>query len=92
MIKRMYSVYDTVSEIFFAPMIEVNDASAIRSFERSIKVEGVNKLDYELYYIAEFNDNNGEFEETVKRKIYSGFEMKLESENIETTEILKEVV
>ena len=72
----MYTIFDTVTEVFNKPFTEVNDASAIRAFTNSIE-EAKNKNEYELYHIGAYNDNNGQLEGNLNPvKIKTGFEVK----------------
>jgi len=71
----MYTIFDTVTEVFNKPFTEVNDASAIRAFTNSIE-EAKNKNEYELYHIGAYNDNNGQLEANHPVKIKTGFEVK----------------
>ena len=62
--RPMYSVYDSVAEIFNKPFPAHNDADAIRVFEKSIEESGFEKercTDYSLFRIGVFDDNVGEF-------------------------------
>jgi len=59
MIIQLYSVYDKVAAIFHKPFSEINDATAIRAFENSLK-ENPDTVDFELYSVGEFDDSNGE--------------------------------
>jgi len=72
----MYTIYDTVTEVFNRPFTEINDASATRAFTNSIE-EAKNKNEYELYHIGAYNDNNGQLEGNLHPvKIKTGFEVK----------------
>ena len=54
----MYSVYDTIACVFNKPFCDINDASAIRSFDQSAG-EQPHFGDYELYRVGEYDDSNG---------------------------------
>lgn len=58
MVINMYSIFDTLSEIFHKPFTEINNASATRAFNESIK-ENPNKNDFVLYHIGAYDDNSG---------------------------------
>jgi hypothetical protein len=59
--QNMYSVYDTVAETFNIPFKELNNASAIRSFQHSV-IEQPHKDDYALYFVGTFDDDSGRYE------------------------------
>jgi len=76
MFLNLYSIYDTVAEIFNKPFSDVNDASAIRAFSQSLE-ENKNKNDYVLYHIGGFDDNSGSITcDKAPLKLKSGFELK----------------
>lgn len=59
MYKNIYSIYDTVSELFNNPFTDINDASAIRAFTQSIQTQD-HKNDFVLYHLGGFDDNSGQ--------------------------------
>ena len=76
----MYSIYDTIAEVFNKPFTDHNDASASRSFTQSfLSQEKSNKEDYVLYRIAEYNDSTGEISPCLPMKVMSGFDIKQEA-------------
>lgn len=75
---QMFSVYDTVAQVFNKPVFDLNNASAIRGFTMGLQ-DNSNKTDYELYRIGEFDDSNGTFTpEQAPVKIYTGFDITTE--------------
>jgi len=79
MIHNLYSIYDTVAEIFNKPFTAINDGDARRSFEASIK-DITQKNDYVLYHIGAHNDNDGTLQANkVPVKIVSGVEFKTDN-------------
>ena len=74
--KYMTTVRDDVAENYFGCFDNVNRATAIRSFEESLKVI-VNQLharpsDLSLYHIGFFDDSTGVFEAVSPTKICDG--------------------
>lgn len=58
---KLYSVYDSVAQQFYAPTMERNDATATRSF-LDLMQDGRFKLhnkDYDLYRIGAFDPETG---------------------------------
>ena len=55
---NLYSIYDTISQVFWKPFTEHNDESAKRAFQNSAS-EQPNINDYCLYHLGEYDDNNG---------------------------------
>ena len=75
MLLNLYSIYDTVSEVFNKPFTEINDASARRAFAQSL-LENPQKTDYQLYHIAEYYDHSGEIiSNKAPLKIMTGFDL-----------------
>lgn len=72
--KSIYTVYDTVAQVFGHVVSEINDGSAIRAFQTSFQ-DNPNKCDYQLYRVADFLDHDGSVQAIVPEKIYSGFDM-----------------
>lgn len=72
----IYSIYDTVAEVFNKPFTDINNASAIRSFTSSVQ-DQPHKNDYVLYYLGTFEDNSGEIMPAKNPfKLLSGIEVK----------------
>lgn len=84
---KLFSIYDTVAEIFNRPFADINDASAIRSFDQLMIEQGKNKTDYILYNIGEYSDQDGMIQPNVPKKIRTGFDV---SDEIEKPDILRE--
>ena len=83
--RRYYSVYDKVSCVFDRLWNAMNDADAKRAFIAGNK-DNPHVGDHELYYIAEFDDNNGEVSITMPTRIYTGLDAKLHY----TSEVIEE--
>lgn len=64
MIRRLYSVRDSLSR-FFDPRVELNDAVALRNFTASVLDDSPGNLlnscpaDYSLFYVGAFDDDTG---------------------------------
>lgn len=71
----MYSVYDSVAEVFNKPFYEINDASATRAFKQSID-DNPNRLDYSLYLVGSYNDNTAQLNPLTLKKVCSAFDVK----------------
>ena len=73
----LYSIYDTIAEVFNKPYTAHNDADAKRAFEQSFKSgEKANKDDYVMYKVATWNDATGDVEPILPEKMLSGFDIK----------------
>ncbi len=63
MITRLYSVYDSKSEIFMAPFVQPTDAVAVRDIITAAQDEKTKiarwPQDLELFYLGEYNDTTG---------------------------------
>jgi len=84
MINNLYSIYDKVSGVFNKPFVEVNDASAKRAFQHSLK-SAPDMTDYELYYIGQFDDGKGDLmlmDKDMPRKIWTGLAIASQSERV----------
>lgn len=78
--KSIYSVYDSVAEVFTKTVDDINDNTAIRAFTQAFQ-DQPHKNDYVLFRIATFNDANGELiPEKTPVKVMSGFDI---SSNVE---------
>ena len=88
MFLNLYTIYDTVSEVFNKPFADINDASAIRAFSESVK-DQPHKNDYILYHIGGFDDNSGMITcDKAPLKLKTGFEVKADNV-VEMPEMLK---
>lgn len=68
MLKKVFSINDSVSRIFLNPFTSTNQATALRDF-RSVCVNPQTEIgrspgDYTIYEIATFNDETGELTPT----------------------------
>lgn len=72
---NIYSIYDTVAEVFNKPFTDINDATAIRSFVQSVS-DQPHKNDYVLYNLGVFTDHDGTILQDRPVKIRSGFDVK----------------
>jgi len=72
--KVIISVKDTVAEVFNDPRVEINTASAIRSFTNTVQ-ESKNKDDFVMYILGEFDTQNGQITTSDPTKIYSGHDV-----------------
>lgn len=76
MILHIYSVFDSVAEVFNKPFTDINDATAIRAFVEGVK-DNPHKNDYQLFYLGEFHDSNGDIIPVKNlKRIYSGHSIK----------------
>ena len=72
--KSIYTIYDSVSEVFNNPFVAINNASAIRSFQDGL-ADQPHKEDYHLYHCGDYNDNTGILTpNNVPERIWSGTE------------------
>ena len=55
---QLYSIYDTIAQVFNKPFTEFNDESAKRAFQQSSEKQAYIN-DYALYHLGEYNDNDG---------------------------------
>jgi hypothetical protein len=74
--QSLYSIYDTVAELFNKPFTEINDATAMRAFTEMASKQP-HKNDYALYKLADFIDHNGEIAPCEPQKIMTGFDVQL---------------
>lgn len=72
---HIYSIFDTVAEVFNKPFTDINDASATRSFMQSLD-DNKNKNDYVLYNMGTYDDSKGEIIGITPVKVVSGFDKK----------------
>jgi hypothetical protein len=55
---NLYSIYDSIAEVFNKPFAENTDGSAVRAFKQAL-AENPNKKDYLLHHVGEWDDNKG---------------------------------
>lgn len=72
--KNLYSIYDKVGCVFHNPFYAINDGSAIRSFTES-QDQVKNITEYELYYILQYDDSNGDVTHHECTRIYTGLDV-----------------
>lgn len=72
---KIYSIYDTVAQVFNKPFTDINDATAIRAFSQSV-MESPHKNDYQLYNLGEYTDHDGAIVPYEPVRIYTGFDVK----------------
>ena len=77
MITNVYSIRDTLAEIFNQPFCEINNATAIRAFS-SAMLEKPNKDDYILCHIGTYDDLTGQHTVNEPVKIFSGLDVRKE--------------
>lgn len=79
---NIYSIYDTVAQVFNKPFVDINDNSARRTFAQSLK-EVPHKTDYVLYSLGSYTDHDGVIVPATPTRIYSGFDVQsLDSGNL----------
>ena len=68
MIHKVYSIYDSKAEVYTLPYFSKMEAEAIRYFSNWVNDPnhqfGKNPEDYTLFYIGEYDDNLGTFEQS----------------------------
>ena len=84
----LFAVYDKIACVFFKPFTEINHASAMRVFDQSIK-DKENMEDYDLYVLAEFDDNNGQVDPTKVESIRKGLDVKSHHATVTREELVK---
>ena len=57
MVLNIYSIFDTVAQVFNKPFTDINNDTAIRSFKGSV-LEQPHKDDYALYHLGSMDDSN----------------------------------
>lgn len=57
--KRLYSIHDTSAGYFLPPFMALNDAQASRMFIGSLGDSFSFRQDFNLYHIADFDDESG---------------------------------
>lgn len=78
MLKIVISVKDTVAEFFNDPRVELNAASAIRSFTVSVK-ETPHKDDFALYQVGVFDTETGLIKPNDPIRLFTGHDVKLDN-------------
>jgi hypothetical protein len=74
----MYSIYDSVAEVFNKPFISHNDKDAMRGFRRSIEEVGEEgKSDFFLFRVGEWNDSEGKVYPLMPSKVDQGSNVEL---------------
>lgn len=58
--QNYYSIYDKIAETFNTPFTEINNATAIRSFQHTV-IEQQHKDDYVLYSVGAFDTTSGTY-------------------------------
>lgn len=77
---RVYSIYDSVAQVFNRPFTEINDGTAIRSFNQNAASQP-HKNDYTLFRLGEFVDHSGMLiPEKAPVKVITGFEVEAQPE------------
>lgn len=72
MILKVYSVYDKAVAAFMQPFYARSHGEAMRMFVASVEKNGAfaaNAADYSLHWLAEYNDETGEFGVEEKDKL-----------------------
>lgn len=63
MTQTLYSIYDSVAQVYTAPAPFINEASAIRSFSNLVNNDdspyAINYRDYSLFRVGEWRDSAG---------------------------------
>lgn len=72
---NIYSVFDTVAQVFNKPFTDINNDTAKRIFIQSAQ-EDPNKNDYVLYWLGSFTDHDGDIIPLNEpQKVLSGFDV-----------------
>lgn len=75
---QVFSVYDAAAEIFNLPFYFRSKGEALRWFHEIVEdpQNPVAKApkDYSLYYLGEYDDTSGEFQESIKVAMLTGIE------------------
>jgi len=73
---NLYSIFDTVAQVFNKPFSDINNATAIRAFSSSI-INEPHKDDYALYHLGSYDDSNGKLITNDNPiRILTGFDVK----------------
>lgn len=82
MSKFLFSIFDTKSRLFGAPVLFASKGEAIRSFSALINDSKADSLyfkypsDFEIYQLAEFNADTAEIFLTPKELVITGSDVK----------------
>ena len=82
-VQNVYSIYDRVVEEYSYPFCSTNHNSAVRQFTTSISRSpemGLNKRDYSLRYVAQFDMETGEMSAVEIEIVFEGEMFKKETE------------
>jgi hypothetical protein len=70
---KIYSVYDAVAKVWNQPFYQMNDQVAQRTIANCVNTQGhnynMNPEDFSLYFIGEFNDQDGIITPVKEKKI-----------------------
>jgi len=58
MITNLYSIYDSIAEVFNKPFGETTNASAKRAYRQAL-ADNPNAKDYLLFHVGQWDDNKG---------------------------------
>lgn len=62
MIYQLYTIYDKVAEQYGVPFASLNDAVAVRHFNKTVSMNMMAEpTDFELYGLGCFDTNSGQF-------------------------------
>lgn len=81
MLKILVSVKDNVADVFNDPHVEINTATAIRSFTASAENQP-HKDDFSLYQIGIFDTDNGSIKPNEPIRIMTGHDVKVKASSI----------
>lgn len=56
---KMYCIYDRVAMSYTAPVCQVNEGTAKRWFESSMKSTGLRPSDFDLIYLGTYDEKQG---------------------------------
>lgn len=72
---HIYSIFDSVAQVFNKPWTEINDGTACRAFSNSV-ANDINRKDFVLYKLGSLTDHDGAIEPlSVPLKLMSGFDV-----------------
>lgn len=72
---NLYSIYDSVAQVFNKPFTALNDNDAKRSFTQAVQ-QVPHKNDYLLYAIGSYTDHDAVIIPITPTRIFSGFDVK----------------
>lgn len=61
---RMYSIKDKIAKQFGPPVLARNDEVATRQFVNLVVENKISSTDYALYFLADFNDEEGTLDQS----------------------------